>query len=718
MYKLTDLKYKELFSKEFWQASDFDLLNCDKDSITLGNKIFNPNQTQIKFIEFNNTFLPIVLGESILINKINIEIVGLHLCYYKNICKLRTVLNNYLNVIPKKLKLDLTNNLTHLYLNEETRIFKFFLNKENIFNNKVTNNIYCQNKHLKIISKEIKPKQILFNELNEYNSDLTFSDFAEIKDNNIYQVYLNLFKNKNDKCIIKFDFDSKYYPLVPPKIEWISPIISKDNYAALLNSDIFNKSWNPLINLSWLFNQIKEQLIERENKNNDKYFDNKNNKFEKQDVIIMNFAKLIGMFTSSNPIKINFTPIEKKSNKSVWKKGTGYGHNGLNDWSPSNYLETQSNINSQISNYLDNIFKIDKITPLNKKYLFNICLKEIGGLTLLEINKYPELYFKYFHLLSLISCKEYFKEIEYSNDIKNNFDNLVENINLSSDDKNGFFTEIKQIVEKLIPLIEIKSNSNSTEDYCSIMKSLQFNYNNTNNTKYIFKNRQGKPTSTKQMMRIAQEISSLQKNLPLNEESTVWIRWDKEQLNKMQFLISGPKDTPYQDGLFLFDCYFPSNYPQTPPLVLLQTTGGGTVRFNPNLYNSGKVCLSLLGTWSGTAGEKWNKKTSTMLQVLVSIQSLILIEQPYFNEPGFESAIGTETGELKSEQYNQKIRTATSNWAIKDMIQNPPNGFEEIIKNHFKMKKDNIKKMLSHWSNISNDKNIINDALDVVNNFT
>ena len=29
------------------------------------------------------------------------------------------------------------------------------------------------------------------------------------------------------------------------------------------------------------------------------------------------------------------------------------------------------------------------------------------------------------------------------------------------------------------------------------------------------------------------------------------------------------------------------------------TTGGNKVRFNPNLYDSGKVCLSLLGTWSG-----------------------------------------------------------------------------------------------------------------------
>ena len=48
----------------------------------------------------------------------------------------------------------------------------------------------------------------------------------------------------------------------------------------------------------------------------------------------------------------------------------------------------------------------------------------------------------------------------------------------------------------------------------------------------------------------------------------------------------------------------------------------------------GKVCLSLLGTWEGAKGEGWNANASTALQVLLSIQSLILVPQPYFNEPG------------------------------------------------------------------------------------
>ena len=44
-----------------------------------------------------------------------------------------------------------------------------------------------------------------------------------------------------------------------------------------------------------------------------------------------------------------------------------------------------------------------------------------------------------------------------------------------------------------------------------------------------------------------------------------------------------------------------------------------TDRLNPNLYENGKVCVSLLGTWSGKGSEKWTTN-SNMLQLLVSIQ--------------------------------------------------------------------------------------------------
>ena len=43
------------------------------------------------------------------------------------------------------------------------------------------------------------------------------------------------------------------------------------------------------------------------------------------------------------------------------------------------------------------------------------------------------------------------------------------------------------------------------------------------------------------------------------------------------------------------------------------------------------------------------------LQVLVSIQSLILVPEPYFNEPGYEQEIGTEAGKRHSADYNSGI---------------------------------------------------------------
>lgn len=60
-------------------------------------------------------------------------------------------------------------------------------------------------------------------------------------------------------------------------------------------------------------------------------------------------------------------------------------------------------------------------------------------------------------------------------------------------------------------------------------------------------------------------------------------------------LITGPFDTPYEGGFFYFVIRCPPDYPIRAPRVKLMTTGDNQVRFNPNLYKNGKVCLSILG---------------------------------------------------------------------------------------------------------------------------
>ncbi|KAK1072177.1 hypothetical protein LTR74_002751 [Friedmanniomyces endolithicus] len=80
---------------------------------------------------------------------------------------------------------------------------------------------------------------------------------------------------------------------------------------------------------------------------------------------------------------------------------------------------------------------------------------------------------------------------------------------------------------------------------------------------------------------------------------------------------------------------------------------GGVGRVNPNLYEDGKICLSLLGTWEGSKNEGWNSR-STILQVVVSLLGLVLVKEPYFNEAGYETLAGLESSRRPSALYNER----------------------------------------------------------------
>ena len=67
-----------------------------------------------------------------------------------------------------------------------------------------------------------------------------------------------------------------------------------------------------------------------------------------------------------------------------------------------------------------------------------------------------------------------------------------------------------------------------------------------------------------------------------------------EDISSIHVLISGPFETPYEGGFFHFVIRCPPSYPFHPPRVRLMTTGDGAVRFNPNLYASGKVLCPVI----------------------------------------------------------------------------------------------------------------------------
>ncbi|KAH0717947.1 hypothetical protein KY285_013978 [Solanum tuberosum] len=184
------------------------------------------------------------------------------------------------------------------------------------------------------------------------------------------------------------------------------------------------------------------------------------------------------------------------------------------------------------------------------------------------------------------------------------------------------------------------------------------------------------------LKKVQQEWSILERDLP----ETIYVRIYEERTDLIRAAIIGAPATPYHDGVFFFDIYLPPDYPHEPPMVYYHSGG---LRVNPNLYESGKVCLSLLNTWTGSGNEVWNPKSSTILQVLLSLQALVLNEKPYFNEAGYDAQIGKADGEKNSVSYNENAFLVT--WkSMLYLLHKPPKHFEALVQEHFGNRWKNI----------------------------
>mmetsp|Transcript_27180 Transcript_27180/g.61949 ORF Transcript_27180/g.61949 Transcript_27180/m.61949 type:complete len:1130 (-) Transcript_27180:90-3479(-) len=233
------------------------------------------------------------------------------------------------------------------------------------------------------------------------------------------------------------------------------------------------------------------------------------------------------------------------------------------------------------------------------------------------------------------------------------------------------------------------------------------------------------------LKRLFRELDGLKDSLPSDHNCSIWLRFDEDSPQYIRALLAAPLPgpTPYSGGLFAFDIYVPDDYPHTNPRCQLLTTGGGSVRFGPNLYADGKVCLSLLGTWDGP---KWSPKHSSLYQLLISIQGLILgVEHPFFLEPGhggWEGKIKAEgeftkkghtlAGHTVTEEvglplnvvmFEDKIRIGTARYAmlepLKYALTPRKNGsleaFASIIQAHFKESAEAILVEVRSWTNDS-----------------
>uniref|UniRef100_A0A7S1EPV6 UBC core domain-containing protein n=1 Tax=Timspurckia oligopyrenoides TaxID=708627 RepID=A0A7S1EPV6_9RHOD len=245
--------------------------------------------------------------------------------------------------------------------------------------------------------------------------------------------------------------------------------------------------------------------------------------------------------------------------------------------------------------------------------------------------------------------------------------------------------ELKKRYEKQIGLVQFETQEQLAHTFCLFREAAAVN-DSTRQTS----SGQG---SNSRMLRINREISALSSSLPLNFSTSIAVRVDESRYDCLRACIVGPENTPYENGLFSFDIFLPESFPNRPPLTRFLTSTHNGTRLNPNLYPNGKVCLSLLGTWHGPG---WNS-SCTLLQVLVSIQSLILNSNPLFNEPGYERFQNTASGNTPSMKYNHMVRKLTVKYTITSTILNPPYGFADLVTRHFSLKRNQIRAQVRKW---------------------
>ena len=156
----------------------------------------------------------------------------------------------------------------------------------------------------------------------------------------------------------------------------------------------------------------------------------------------------------------------------------------------------------------------------------------------------------------------------------------------------------------------------------------------------------------------------------------IYYNHDEDDIYKGYALIIGPKDTPYENGYYLFEFIYPQNYPFSPPKVKFHTYDGFT-RFNPNLYINGFVCLSILNTWEG---EKWSA-CQGIRSILLTL-STILNDTPLLNEPGI--TINHKDYSIYNDMITYKnIEISILKYLEKNNLNYSFHCFHKIMINHF-----------------------------------
>ena len=194
--------------------------------------------------------------------------------------------------------------------------------------------------------------------------------------------------------------------------------------------------------------------------------------------------------------------------------------------------------------------------------------------------------------------------------------------------------------------------------------------------------------------RLLKDVKSLMKEPLINEN--IFYKHDEANMLKGYALIIGPKDTLYENGFYFFDFYFPNDYPYSPP-KLVYKTNTEYIRFHPNFYKNGKVCISLLNTWPG---DPWTS-CQTIRSILITLSMLFdnkpLLHEPSVTENHYDFNPYNEIIQYKNLEFcyfKLGYELSKSNKIINSMVH-----FEDTITKYFNENNDYMKKKVNSLQN-------------------
>lgn len=144
--------------------------------------------------------------------------------------------------------------------------------------------------------------------------------------------------------------------------------------------------------------------------------------------------------------------------------------------------------------------------------------------------------------------------------------------------------------------------------------------------------------------RILQEIKELQNN---DSDNVTAGPVSEDNIFCWSATLIGPKDSPYDGGIFLLNINFPQDYPFKPPKINFQTK-----IFHPNINSGGSICLDILNS-------QWSPAL-TLSKTLLSISSLLTDPNP--DDP-LVSSIATMYKNDRN-KYNEEASIWTKRYAV------------------------------------------------------